>query len=173
MKKTIILLALIITVSAQAIQISSTSTPSREPKIEARVEAMKVKLDTLKETRDAKASSTIKREIKTVDPVCAKAAVDVRDTAIATAFSAHSTNLLAAMTTRTTVYKAAFDLTGSARVQAIRVGQEAFRKSRMSSRETFLRTERASWTTFKTSMKACGATPSEINAADVSTSIAL
>lgn len=119
-----------------------------------------------------RATSTRAVVIKTADPVCAKAAIDIRDNAITMAFKTQNDGLIAAIATRTAAYKAAFDLTGKDRVKAIKAGQNAFKKTRLALQNTLRAAEKSARTTFKTSMKACGVSSSEVSASDVSISMA-
>ena len=99
----------------------------------------------------------------TIDATCAKAAIDVRSSAILTAFNTHNTTISALIASSTIGEKAAFDLaTNGERQKALRAVRQALKMGRMQARKTMMEAEKTAFTTFKTSMKACGANGNDV-----------
>lgn len=93
-----------------------------------------------------------------VDLVCMQNAVEKRDTAIITAFSAFSNSIQLALSTRMIELKAAWGIQdASARKQAIKSAWEKYKKSAKSARETMQAARKNAWDQFKSDRKACGA----------------
>ncbi len=165
-----LILILAVSVSAESTQESHASTTSR---IDRRIENLTERISNLEDRRSSttRATSTRARVAQAADPVCAKAAIDIRDNAITTAFKTQNDGLIAAIATRTAAYKAAFDLTGKDRVKAIKAGQDTFKKTRVALQNALKAADKSARATFRTSMKACGATESEVSASDVTVSL--
>ncbi len=99
----------------------------------------------------------------TIDATCAKSAIDVRSSAVLTAFNTHSSTIASLITSSAVGEKAAFDLTTkSERQKALRAVRQALKMGRLQARKTMMEAEKTAFTTFKTSMKACGAKEGDI-----------
>ncbi len=125
----------------------------REDRVEKKINKLEDRM--AREVKNGNASSTI-------DVACAKTAIDVRGTATLAAFNAHAATVAATIASSTAGHKAAFDLTGADRKKALRAVQQSAKMARLQARKTMLNAEKIAFTTFKTSMKACGARESEI-----------
>lgn len=93
----------------------------------------------------------------TMDGACVSAAVDKRDTALISLFSAFNTSVSTALTTRKDALKAAWLLTEtSAREAALKAAWKAFNMTIRSARQTFKTAKKTAWETFKSEARACG-----------------
>lgn len=101
------------------------------------------------------------------DSTCAKAAVDVRKTATLASYKTFTDSLNSNLSTREDAVKASFDqTTKKARADARKAARDTFRKSIRSAAETLKTSERATLTTYRNSIKACGGTGAEAGAED-------
>lgn len=134
----------------------------RDNRIE-RVENKMDKLGDRMEKRSKRGEGKNGNASSTIDATCAKAAIDVRSSAVLTAFNTHSSTVAALIASSTVGEKAAFDLTTkSERQKALRAVRQALKMGRLQARKTMMETEKAAFVTFKTSMKACGAKEGDI-----------
>ena len=102
-----------------------------------------------------------------VDSTCAKAAVDVRKTAVLASYKTFTDSLTSNLSTREDAIKASFDqTTKKARADARKTARDNFRKSVRSSAETLKTSERATLTTYRNSIKACGGNGAEAGGED-------
>jgi hypothetical protein len=87
---------------------------------------------------------------------CVKAAVAVREAALALALGKHSESVGAAYATRANVLAGAYSNTTKIAVRAgVKVAWADFSKSVKSANETWKASRRSAWSAFKTSTKAC------------------
>lgn len=97
---------------------------------------------------------------KQVDTACVKAAVVKRESAIQTAFSAYSSSINGALSTRASELSAAWDITDARqRRAAIVVAWAKYRTSRMSANKILRQARLAIWKQFTADRKACGSGP--------------
>lgn len=144
----------------------ATSTATTSPRINPRnPRAMQAQMKNM-EKRENKMEQKNQRQgnaSSTVDVACAKAAIDVRGTAVLSAYNTHTATVAGLIASSTIGHKAAFDLTGNDRKKALRAINQALKMGRMKSQRTMMTAERNALTTFKTSMRACGVNDSEID----------
>lgn len=94
----------------------------------------------------------------TVDVSCVKRAVDSRESKLGTAFSAFSSSITSAYSTRRSALSTAYDVTDKkARREAIRKAFSVFKDSAKKARNDFRSTRESAWKTFETERKACKA----------------
>lgn len=129
----------------------------RIDRVEDKIEKMENRMEKQVKRGVVKANAS-----STIDIACAKTAIDVRGTALLTAFNTHSQTISALIASSTIGQKAAFDLTGTDRKKALRAVQQSMKMGRLQARKTMMEAEKNAFTTFKTSMKACGAKDMEI-----------
>ncbi len=116
----------------------------------------------------AHASSTLKR--KTVDPMCISAAIEKRDSAVISGFSAFSTSVSAALTARKDALKAAVVMTDkTAKESARKKAWAAFKASSKTAHTSLVSARRSAWAAYSVDTKACGQMNTEA-AATVGTS---
>jgi hypothetical protein len=97
------------------------------------------------------------RLAKKLDPICAKAAVDKRETAVGASFSAFSDSMSAAFANRKTQLLAAWDLTDvKARANAVTTAAKVFRQAKLAAAKAYKTRLNTSWQQFKTDRLACG-----------------
>ncbi len=133
---------------------------------DARIERVDKKMDKLEDRMEKGEKRGLGKNgnaSSTIDATCAKAAIDVRSSAILTAFNTHNTTISALIASSTIGEKAAFDLaTNGERQKALRAVRQALKMGRMQARKTMMEAEKTAFTTFKTSMKACGANGNDV-----------
>lgn len=96
-------------------------------------------------------------DTRTVDAVCVKTAVGVREDAIMSALNTFNASLTAAHTARKTALQAAWDETErSDRRSAMRAARKTFKTSAREARNAMREARKSAFDTFKTSAKACG-----------------
>lgn len=86
---------------------------------------------------------------------CVSAAIDVKDTAVATAFTKATADITAAITVRGTCQKTALSLTSGDRQEEINVCNKAFQETSKKANETAKAAQKAAWTTYDSSLKEC------------------
>ena len=90
---------------------------------------------------------------------CVKTAVDKRETAIQTVFSAFNASITSALQTRKTELSAAWGVAEKgARNQAIKSAWEKFKTAKRGASDTFNKARKSAWSQFTIDRKACKAT---------------
>lgn len=94
-----------------------------------------------------------------VDISCVGKAVDVRETALITAWSTFNTSVTTILSARKTALISAWSLTDAqARRDAVKTAWATAKKDRKAAALTYKTERKNVWATFKTSAKACGGT---------------
>jgi len=100
--------------------------------------------------------TTSARMNKIVDISCAQSAVNKRETAVQSAFSAWNSSISSALQTRASELASAWQLTDKTQRQnAIRSAWEKFKTSKKVATETFRKAKQAAWKQYKTDLKNC------------------
>jgi hypothetical protein len=86
---------------------------------------------------------------------CVSAAIDVKDAAVASAFTKATTDITAAITVRGTCQKTALNLTSGNRQEEINVCNKAFQETSKKANETAKAAQKTAWTTYENSLKEC------------------
>jgi hypothetical protein len=102
-----------------------------------------------------------------VDVTCMKNAIDKREAGLASNWTAFNTSLTSAINARGAALKAAFDKpAGTERKTALQAARKDFTNTVKTARKTFATADKATRTTFRTEAKACGASSSDVAAAE-------
>jgi len=86
---------------------------------------------------------------------CVSAAIDFKDTSVASAFTAATTEIAGAMKVRGTCQKVALNLTSGDRQAEINVCNKSFQETSKKSHETAKNAQKEAWTTYDNGLKEC------------------
>lgn len=95
---------------------------------------------------------------KTVDIVCVKTALDIREDALMAGWSTFNTSVSSAYAARKTALDAAWVMTdAAARSAAIKAAWTAFKTAKQGAQKKWQAARKAAWSAFRTAAKACKA----------------
>ena len=102
------------------------------------------------------ATGTTSQKLK-IDTACMQSAVSKREAAIASGFSAYSSTVSSALSTRASAFASAWGLTSAkARNTALKAAWKAYRSSVSSARSAWSKARQSAWVTFYSARKSCG-----------------